>query len=125
MFVKGPRSHPRYHRRGADGSRWVPRSSKPVTPRSAWRGGFDSHAFPPRSTDVVEAGHPPTSPSVEAVLKRLRPSVDGLDPDALAAVVRETIDEERSNLAAGMDPRDTAALADAAQPASRISPTPG
>ena len=67
----------------------------------------------------------PRPPSVEAVLKRLRPSVDGLDPDALAAVVRETIDEERSNLAAGMDPRDTAALADAAEPASRISPTPG
>jgi L-seryl-tRNA(Ser) seleniumtransferase len=57
----------------------------------------------------------PRPPSVEAVLKRLRPSVDGLDPDALAAVVRETIDEERSNLAAGMDPRDTAALADAAR----------
>jgi L-seryl-tRNA(Ser) seleniumtransferase len=57
----------------------------------------------------------PRPPSVEAVLKRLRPSVDGLDPDALAALVRETIDEERSNLAAGMDPRDTAALADAAR----------
>jgi L-seryl-tRNA(Ser) seleniumtransferase len=57
----------------------------------------------------------PRPPSVEAVLKRLRPSVDGLHPDALAALVRETIDEERSNLAAGMDPRDTAALADAAR----------
>ena len=32
---------------GADGSRWVPRSSTPVTPHSVRRGGFDSHAFPP------------------------------------------------------------------------------
>ncbi len=37
-----------YHRcRGVEGSRWVPRSSKPVTLRSARRGGFDSHALPP------------------------------------------------------------------------------
>ncbi len=27
--------------------RWAPRSSKPVTGRSASRGGFDSHPFPP------------------------------------------------------------------------------
>ena len=46
---------------GAVGPRWVPRSSKPVTPRSAWRGGFDSHAFPPWRIDVVEAGRPPAS----------------------------------------------------------------
>ena len=32
---------------GADGSRWASRSSKPVTPHPVWRGGFDSHAFPP------------------------------------------------------------------------------
>src|SRR3990170_4925914 len=32
---------------GADGSRWTPRSSKPVASRAAWRGGFDSHALPP------------------------------------------------------------------------------
>ena len=32
---------------GAEGSRWVPRSSKPVARRPASRGGFDSHALPP------------------------------------------------------------------------------
>ena len=34
-------------RMGAEGSRWVPRSSTPVARRSASRGGFDSHALPP------------------------------------------------------------------------------
>ena len=37
---------------GAVGSRWVPWSSKPVARRSARRGGFDSHAFPPRRANV-------------------------------------------------------------------------
>ena len=53
----------------------------------------------------------PRPPSVEAVLKELRPTVDGLDPDALAAAVRDVVAEERSSLAGGGVPRDTAALA--------------
>jgi L-seryl-tRNA(Ser) seleniumtransferase len=57
----------------------------------------------------------PRPPSVEAVLKELRPSVDGLDPDALAAAARDVIDDERSSLAAGLAPRDTAELADVAR----------
>jgi len=32
---------------GVVGSRWAPRSSKPVAGRVAGRGGFDSHALPP------------------------------------------------------------------------------
>ena len=55
------------------------------------------------SKPVVRAG--PRPPSVETVLKRLRASLDGLDPDALVAVVREVVGEERSRLAAGDDPR--------------------
>jgi L-seryl-tRNA(Ser) seleniumtransferase len=57
----------------------------------------------------------PRPPSVEAVLKRLRPSVDGLDPEAVASAVRDVVAEERSSLAAGTDPRDPAALADVAR----------
>ena len=63
---------------GMDGPRWVPRSSKSVARRSAWRGGFDSHAFPPRRPDVVETGrHVLVRRASSAVLRRLRPSVDG------------------------------------------------
>jgi L-seryl-tRNA(Ser) seleniumtransferase len=57
----------------------------------------------------------PRPPSVEAVLKRLRPSADGLDPEAVASAVRDVVAEERSSLAAGTDPRDPAALADVAR----------
>ena len=57
----------------------------------------------------------PRPPSVEAVLKELRPTVDGVDPDALAATVREVVAEERSSLAGGSAPRDTAALAEVAR----------
>ena len=32
---------------GVVGSRWAPRSSKPVAGRVAGRGGFDSHSLPP------------------------------------------------------------------------------
>ena len=32
---------------GVVGSRWAPRSSKPVAGRVAGRGGFDSHPLPP------------------------------------------------------------------------------
>ena len=65
------------------------------------------------SKPAVRAG--PRPPSVETVLKRLRASLDGLDPDALVAVVREVVGEERSRLAAGDDPRDPDALADEAR----------
>jgi L-seryl-tRNA(Ser) seleniumtransferase len=61
------------------------------------------------SKPAVRAG--PRPPGVETVLKRLRPSLDGLDPKALAAVVREVVGEERSRLAAGHDPRDPEVLA--------------
>ena len=35
-----------YNVLGVVGSRWAPRSSKPVAGRVAGRGGFDSHPFP-------------------------------------------------------------------------------
>lgn len=54
---------------------------------------------------------PPRPPSVEAVLKRLRVSVDGIDPDALAAVARDVVETERVNLRNGDAPRDPDALA--------------
>jgi L-seryl-tRNA(Ser) seleniumtransferase len=53
----------------------------------------------------------PRPPSVEAVLKVLRPSVDGIDRDALTRVVREVIGVERAQLADGATPRDAGALA--------------
>jgi L-seryl-tRNA(Ser) seleniumtransferase len=53
----------------------------------------------------------PRPPSVEAVLKVLRPSVDGIDRDALTRVVRDVIDRERAQLADGDTPRDAGALA--------------
>ena len=65
------------------------------------------------SKPAVRAGARP--PSVETVLKRLRASLDGLDPDALVAVVREVVSDERSRLAAGDEPRDPDALADEAR----------
>jgi hypothetical protein len=37
---------------GVVGSRWAPRSSKPVAGRVAGRGGFDSHPLPP-STGIL------------------------------------------------------------------------
>jgi L-seryl-tRNA(Ser) seleniumtransferase len=61
------------------------------------------------------AGQPPRPPSVEAVLRRLRPSVDGADPSALAEVVREVIVEERGRLGEGTDPRDPVELSDVAR----------
>ncbi len=65
------------------------------------------------SKPAVRAG--PRPPSVETVLKGLRPSLDGRDPGALAAVVREVVAEERARLDAGDDPRDPDALADEAR----------
>jgi L-seryl-tRNA(Ser) seleniumtransferase len=59
----------------------------------------------PRSADR------PRPPSVEAVLKVLRPSVDGIDADALTRVVREVIDDERAHLAGGRASRDAGSLA--------------
>ena len=37
---------------GVVGSRWAPRSSKPVAGRVAGRGGFDSHPLPPYSSNT-------------------------------------------------------------------------
>ena len=53
----------------------------------------------------------PRPPSVEAVLVRLRPGVDGRDAAALTAVVRSVVDEERDRLAAGEPARKADALA--------------
>ena len=39
--------HPVKNNTGVVGSRWAPRSSKPVAGRVAGRGGFDSHPLPP------------------------------------------------------------------------------
>jgi L-seryl-tRNA(Ser) seleniumtransferase len=60
-------------------------------------------------------GQPPRPPSVEAVLRRLRPSVDGADASALAEVVREVIRLERDRVHDGAAPRAPAELADAAR----------
>lgn len=57
----------------------------------------------------------PRPPSVEAVLKRLRESANGIDPDALKAVARAVIDTERADLANGAAARDPDALADDAR----------
>ena len=57
----------------------------------------------------------PRPPSVEAVLRRLRPSVDGADAAALTAAVRDVIDGERDRLRAGGAPNDPGALADQAR----------
>ncbi len=40
-------------RTGVVGSRWAPRSSKPVAGRTAGRGGFDSHPLPPFLVGVM------------------------------------------------------------------------
>ncbi|HEY7702693.1 MAG TPA: L-seryl-tRNA(Sec) selenium transferase [Candidatus Limnocylindrales bacterium] len=53
----------------------------------------------------------PRPPSVEAVLSRLRPIADDHDPDALTAVVRDVVADERSNLGSGREPRDPDELA--------------
>ena len=53
----------------------------------------------------------PRPPSVEAVLTRLRMTANGTDPAALRAVARAVVDEERTKLASGADPRDPDALA--------------
>jgi L-seryl-tRNA(Ser) seleniumtransferase len=53
----------------------------------------------------------PRPPSVEAVLKILRRDVDGADRDALTAVVREVVEDERSRLVEGAPARDPTALA--------------
>jgi L-seryl-tRNA(Ser) seleniumtransferase len=60
-------------------------------------------------------GVQPRPPSVEAVLQRLRPSVDGADVSALTAVVRDVIDDERDRLRNGAAPRDPGELADRAR----------
>jgi L-seryl-tRNA(Ser) seleniumtransferase len=53
----------------------------------------------------------PRPPSVEAVLRVLRQASDGIDRDALTAVVREVVEDERSNIAGGAPGRDPTDLA--------------
>jgi L-seryl-tRNA(Ser) seleniumtransferase len=53
----------------------------------------------------------PRPPSVEAVLKALRPAADGLTRDALTATVRAIVDEERAQVGAGAPARDAVTLA--------------
>jgi L-seryl-tRNA(Ser) seleniumtransferase len=53
----------------------------------------------------------PRPPSVEAVLKVLREDADGIDRDALTAVVREVVEDERSSIAGGAPGRDPTVLA--------------
>jgi L-seryl-tRNA(Ser) seleniumtransferase len=57
----------------------------------------------------------PRPPSVDAVLRRLRSSVDGASPGAMTDVVRGVVAEERTRLRAGGTPRDAGLLADEAR----------
>jgi L-seryl-tRNA(Ser) seleniumtransferase len=57
----------------------------------------------------------PRPPSVDAVLRRLRPSVDGAAPGALTDVVRGVVADERTRIRAGGAPRDAGLLADEAR----------
>jgi L-seryl-tRNA(Ser) seleniumtransferase len=57
----------------------------------------------------------PRPPSVDAVLRRLRPSVDGAAPGALTDVVRGVVADERTRLREGGTPRDAGLLADEAR----------
>ena len=98
------------------------RSSKPVAPRSAWRGGFDStrsrHGArvtpaPPWRSDVVEAGHAAASAKRRAGARaRQGPAGRPEEPGAVVAVAREIVDAERKRLHAdGATPADAEALA--------------
>ena len=51
--------------------------------------------------------HPP---SVERVLAAARPAVGHRDTDAVLAVARSVVDDERQRLAAGAESRDAAVL---------------
>ena len=57
----------------------------------------------------------PRPPSVDSVLRRLRPSVDGSEAPAVTEVVRSVVDEERARIRDGAEPRDATALADQAR----------
>ena len=57
----------------------------------------------------------PRPPSVDAVLRRLRSSVDGAAPGALTDVVRGVVADERTRLRSGGSPRDAGLLADEAR----------
>src|SRR5450759_3966422 len=115
----------RYHpRMGAVGSRWAPRSSKPVRSRLTRPGGFDSHALPPpdfgsarRRSSAIIAGviapAAPRPPSVERLLAAVRASVGEREHVALVAAARDEIAAERARLVAGAAPRPLAAIADA------------
>ena len=98
---------------GAVGARWLPWSSKPVARRSASRGGFDSHALPPRRIDgqtPAKSGSP-RPPSVERVLAVVRERLDGsVEPGVLRDAARDVVDGERTRLGAGDAPRDVTTL---------------
>jgi membrane-associated protease RseP (regulator of RpoE activity) len=70
-------SKPREFILGVVGSRWVPRSSKPVAGRVAGRGGFDSHPFPPyfieglRLTIGRNVMYPPENDSLTSIVSRV------------------------------------------------------
>jgi L-seryl-tRNA(Ser) seleniumtransferase len=58
---------------------------------------------------------PSRPPSVDAVLRHLRPSVDGAAAPAVRQVVRDVIEHERGLMHDGSAPRDAVALADEAR----------
>src|SRR5215212_5965478 len=104
--------------RGVAGSRWIPRSSKPVTLRSARRGGFDSHALPPALQEDTLGG-----PRTVADPSQRPPSVDRVvdavgaapparhDHQSLVETTRQVLDDERQRLVAGQPARTVDALA--------------
>ena len=69
-----------------------------------------------RQVRPMDARRPhPHPPSVDAVLRVLRPSIDGAAAPAARDVVREVIDDERARLERGAEPRDADALAEQAR----------
>jgi L-seryl-tRNA(Ser) seleniumtransferase len=69
---------------------------------------------PASGGSTIVATDQPRPPSVERVLKALRPRTADTDPAALLAVARDAIAEEARRLATGDDPRTPDELADAA-----------
>ncbi len=55
---------------GVVGSRWAPRSSKPVTGRVAGRGGFDSHPLPPLFS-TLNVMHTPDTDTLTPLVRRV------------------------------------------------------
>ena len=60
---------------GVDESRWAPRSSKPLAGRVAGRGGFDSHALPPKSYIDIKGDHmnypPAASDPITSIVEKI------------------------------------------------------